>query len=164
MTDWLEEEEKAENTNNFNDRMQDVLIVAGVIPTSPSDKHVPSPKTILQMKELTDNFQHLHITTPKTPKKSDTNQIIDTPLPSPEMPQLPIFHLLPPPEMPQNRPPPPRPYLLECHLLRKRQRHYSDCYKRKLKVDCIKEKFPKFLDSFSDKEWEEGIPTQTFRF
>ena len=61
MTDWLEEEEKAEKTNNFHDRFQDVLISAGIIPTSPSDIFPPSPKTILQMKELTDNIKYLHI-------------------------------------------------------------------------------------------------------
>ena len=164
MTDWLEEEEKAEKTNNFHDRFQDVLISAGIIPTSSSDIFPPSPKTLLQMKELTDNIQYLHISTPKSPKKSETNQIKDTQPPPPpsEKLQLPIFHLRPPPEMHQNQPPPPPPPP-ERNLFRERKHKYSERYERILKIHWAKEKFPNFLALFSEKEWEEGIPTQTFR-
>ena len=121
------------------------------------------PKTLLQMKELTDNIQYLHISTPKSPKKSETNQIKDTQPPPPpsEKLQLPIFHLRPPPEMHQNQPPPPPPPP-ERNLFRKRKHQYSERYERKLKFDRIKEKFPKFLAAFSDKEWEEGIPKNVF--
>ncbi|KAK8844261.1 hypothetical protein M9Y10_024472 [Tritrichomonas musculus] len=147
MNDYIEEEDKSESGSCQNS--QKALIAAGLINANSPQNYIPSPSTIFEVENLTRRMGRVHIATPNS---SENSQIIETSIDDSFI-NSPEFH--------------PGQQKMELQISTILNdipiKSMETQYNRRKKINNIRLHFDDFMNSFSDKEWDDGIRIERFR-
>lgn len=135
------------------------MISAGLKNANSPENYIPSPNTLLEVERLTRRMGRVHIETPNSTQNSqntDSNLTIQT---TPSLPSTPISpstwndHIFPSQEV----------SFQHVRIPNGQSIYVEHRYQRIKKLSNIKLHFDDFLSSFSEKEWFDGVPLNTFR-
>ena len=147
MTDYFEDEETSESGSRQNS--QKALIAAGLINANSPQNYIPSPNTIFEVENLTRRMGKVHIASPNS---SENSQIIETSIEDSFI-NSPEFH--------------PGQQKMELQISTILNdipiKSMETQYNRRKKINNIRLHFDDFMNSFSDKEWDDGIRIERFR-
>ena len=147
MNDYIEEEDTGESGSSQNS--QKTLIAAGLISANSPQNYIPSPNTIFEVENLTRRMGKVHIASPNS---SENSQIIETSIEDSFI-HSPEFH--------------PGQQKMELQISTVLNdipiKSMETQYNRRKKINNIRLHFDDFMNSFSDKEWADGIRIEKFR-